>query len=330
MKRDSGRGLPAALWPTDTQKLLLTTALGGDEEARRAWDEVQPRLDLDHLETGSFALTPMLYRRLEGWKIDDPSFAKLKGLYRHTWYRNQVVLAQLKPIVKTFGEAQLELLVAGGSLLLLAFYREAGLRPAHRLDLVVHPKDVRPAMEKLSALDWHATTEQPLARLTRGGSAWFRRQPDGPFAVLRPKLFPDLVSPWTDAISVRSADVEFRGISAARQLLWTCLGQDRLDQWGRVEWLADAHAVVTSKEHDVDWRRLLDDAASLRAGLRLRDDLAYARESAAVPVPVEVLEGLAALSADRRERLAHRISRWDRPALAGRIARRIAGHMPRG
>jgi hypothetical protein len=321
LKTDQRRGLPDALWPTPTQQLLLTASLAADEEARRAWDAARPTLDLDHLEPGTFALTPLLYRRLEAWRADDPSLAKLKGLYRHAWARNQLLLGQLKPIVEALRQSDVELLVGGGGMLVAAFYPETGLRPLDRLDLVVHAEDAERSAAALRSLGWNAAETEDVARLGRRPAAWFVR-PDGPVAVLRTRVFPAEISPWEDTIVFELDDVECRGLSAARQLLWTCLGEDRHQIWGRVQWLPDLRALIESG-HELDWERVLSDAAALRAELPLRDALVYARDIH-IPIPENVVGRLDAAPVRIRERIAHSVSRSSGSGLGGKLARRVS------
>lgn len=321
MKADNRRGLPDALWPTPTQRLLLTASLATGQEARRAWDEARPTLDLDHLEPGTFALTPLLYRRLEAWRADDPTFAKLKGLYRHAWARNQLLLDQLKSIVEAFRQADVELLVGGGCLLVAAVYPETGLRPLDRLDLIVHSDDASGGASALQSLGWNAAEAGDLAGLERRPAAWFVR-PDGPVAVLRTRVFPAGITPWDDSFVFELDDVECRGLSPARQLLWTCLGEDRHQIWGRVQWLPDVHALIEGT-HDLDWDCVLSDAAALRAELPLRDALKYGRDSH-VPVPGNVLGRLETAPVRMRERVAHYVSRSNMPGLGGKLARRVS------
>jgi hypothetical protein len=273
------------------------------------------------LEPGTFALTPLLYRRLETWGAEDPLLPKLKGLYRHSWTRNQLLLGQLKTIAHAFASAEIDMLAAGGCLLVGGFYGEPALRPLDRLDLLVHQADAVAAAAHLQSLGWSAARASDLSRLERLPAVWFSRG-EGRVVVLRTRIFPPEVSPWDDRIVFELDGIQCGGLSGARQLLWTCLGDDRHQIWGRVQWLSDLRALVEN-DPGPDWERVLKDTETLRAGLPVRDALTYARELQ-IGIPPPVLERLEAVPARTRERIGHRVGRWERNGVAGKLVRRIS------
>lgn len=306
------------------QQLLLAAALKDDGEARSAWHAVRPMLDLDRLEPGSFALTPMLYRRLEAWKLDDPLTSRLKGLYRHAWYSNQMLLADLQSIGTSLRTAGVDFLVGSGVLLIANVYPDPALRPTDRLDIVVRPADAVRAARVLQELGWRPLDAGPSDRRP---SAWFGRGGNR-FAVIRAPLFPESVRIWEDAKAIQCDAGEYLALSKAHQLLWTCIGDDRHQLWGRVQWVVDVHALVNDGGSHIDWQRVLADSAVLQSTLRLRDSLAYAASSTGVEYPQELLTSLDLAHVSRRERLGHRLSRLERPTMALKVARRIA-RLPR-
>lgn len=312
------RGLPGELWPTPTQQLLLTAALGPDEEARSAWGEARDGLDIDELEPGTFALTPFLYRRLESWGLEDPALAKLKGLYRHSWTRNHILLGELRNLAEAFARDGVELMAAGGSLFVAAVYPETALRPLDRLDLVVHEADAERAAALLQSLEWNAAAGDS-GRLGRRSAMWFTN--NGRIAVLRSRVLPRAIDVWEDRITFDLEGVECAGLSRERQLLLTCLGEDRHEIWGRVQWLPDLRALVDSGP--LDWERVLRDSEALGSNLPLADALTYAR-GLQIAVPQQVLDELEARRVRKRERIAHRVGRGKREGLVGKVVRRIS------
>jgi hypothetical protein len=76
--------------PTADQELLLEAATGASEAARAAWRGWQERNELDDVDFGAQRLLPLVYRHLVELGVDDPDLGRLKGLYRHSWYRNQI------------------------------------------------------------------------------------------------------------------------------------------------------------------------------------------------------------------------------------------------
>jgi hypothetical protein len=304
---------------TPTQLLLIAASLRKEAEARHAWDEVRLRLDLDRLEPGSFALMPTLYRRLEQWQLDDPALPRLKGLYRHSWYRNQMLLVELSRIVSSLEAADVRFVVGGGALLMAGFYDEPGLRPTDRIDVIVDPRQLSRARAALASLNWRVLDEGASRTRT---AHWFGLGDDR-FAVLRAPLFPATIPVWQHAEPVRSSDATFPGLDAGHQLLWTCLGVDRHELWGRVQWIADADVLIGSRR--VDWERFAAEAAALRSTRAVRRALTTVDEVAGSAPPDTALAELARAPVGARERLADRLSR---SAVPPRVVRRLA-RLPR-
>ena len=214
---------------------------------------------------------PLLYRRLEAWRVSDPWLERLKGLYRHTWSRNQLLLAQVQKLVASLQDRSAQSLLAGGPLL-LRFYDDPGSRPTDRVDFVVAPGHLRAAADALQAEGWPATDRAALAELERRPATWFG-DGRGSFAVLHRARGDE----WTDAATVELEDARCAALSACRQLVRTCTGDDRHYRWGRVQWVADVCALARSGE--VEWEKVDGPRAAL----------AYAREFAFAPVPREVV-----------------------------------------
>jgi hypothetical protein len=271
LTEEAERRRPVSFWPTANQERLLTAAFGPDDEARGAWRDVRPRLDLDRLEPGTFALMPLLYRRLEAWRTPDPWFERLKGLYRHTWSRNQLMVTRVQSLAASLQSRSVEFLLGGGSLLLMRFYADSGLRPTDRVDFLVRGDHLRRAAEALQEEGWPATDVDALAQLERRPSTWFG-DGRGSYAVLHRATGDE----WADATTLRLVASECQALSAARQLLRTCTSDERHYRWGRVQWVADVHGLARSGE--VDWDKVVDARAAL----------AYARDAAWAPIPRKV------------------------------------------
>ncbi len=133
------RGLVGSFWPTRKQELLLRAAIAQkDEDARRAWRELQP-LDVEALESGAFPVLPLLYRRLRDIEPDDPRLARLRGTYRKTWYRNQLQLARIAGEVAAARESDDRPLVVGDAAR-ASYYPELGLRPILETGVLLGPE----------------------------------------------------------------------------------------------------------------------------------------------------------------------------------------------
>jgi hypothetical protein len=273
-----------------------------EEPARLAWDDFRPSFDLDAMEDGSFALMPLLYRRLESWQSDEPLLPRLKGLYRHTWYRGNVLLERLKEINELAAGSGIDLVIADEPLLIERVYRDPGLRPATRLDLLIRPESTDGLIRGLEQNGWHRVSSRSL---------WLQH-PSGPFAVLQHRILPKCAAlglDWTTNRWLNSTD----------QLLRTCVGEARQSMVGRLQWIADAKLQIAAEPAEIDWERLLRTATSCHVALHLRDALSYLSRTVAASVPADVLARLEERRPGPQERLAHGLSRIDGAAMAHRV-----------
>ncbi|MDQ2967705.1 MAG: nucleotidyltransferase family protein [Actinomycetota bacterium] len=254
------------------------------------------------MEDGSFALMPLLYRRLESWQVDEPLIPRLRGLYRHSWYRGNVLLERLKEVNALAAELQIDLLIADEPLLIERVYRDPGLRPATRLDLLIRPESADVLIRGLEQHGWHRASPHSL---------WLQH-PSGPFAVLQHRILPKYAALGVDATTNH-------WLNSTDQLLRTCVGEVRQSTVGRLQWIADAKLQIAAEPAEIDWERLLQTTTSCHLGLHLRDALSYLSRTVAASVPGDVLARLEERRPGPQEQLAHGLSRVDGAAIAHRV-----------
>jgi hypothetical protein len=295
--------LSGSFWPNETQKLLLQTAILGGESSAEAWERLRPRLRVDTVDTPSTAILALLHRQLERLGIDDPLRPRLRGIYRRTWYVNQLLLDRHAATLLAVQEAGAEPLVVSSWELPLRYYGgDLGLRSVPALQLLVRPEHVAPAEAALAAGGWR------LVDATRHSARF--TTPSGDECIVHRRLFHEFArepeDPWEPSVELELGSVAGRALDPANELLGVCVAGARTNVPPSILWVADAAAVVAGAGSDLDWRRLVRQARRLHATLRIRDALAYLREEIGVPVPAGVVEELEATPTNRRELLAHR------------------------
>ena len=296
------KDLPGSFWPNETQTLLLRTVTADGEVSAEAWERLRPRLRVDTVDTPSTAILPLLHRQLERLGIDDPLRPRLRGIYRRTWYVNQLNLDRHASALRAVQEAGVEpLVVSSWELPLLYYGGDLGVRTVPSLQLLLRPEDVAAAEGALAAGDWsRVEATRHSSRFTRAGDE----------CILHERLFPEFAGEPADLLEP-SVELELGGLAAralgpADELLAVCVGGARTNVPQGILWVTDAAAVVASAGPEVDWERLVRQARKLRATLRVRDALAYLRDEIGVAVPARVVEELGATPTNRRELLAHR------------------------
>ncbi len=311
-------------WPSDTQALLLLAAVSEADAARDAWRRWCEVADIDTADLDSQRLLPLVYRNLAGGGFEDPEMARLKGAYRISWYRNQMLLRQAAPAVELLLAAGLETMLLKGAALSAALYRDVGVRPMSDLDVWVPQDRAREAMLLLEEEGWRAapgwSAASPQAkdamRVLHGEA--FEQGPttvDLHWQVLRQPVVPEDF--WEHSMPVRVGTLELRTLCPADQLVNVCdHGADGVRT--PIRWAADTVTVLRSSE--VDWYRVLDVARRQRIALTLAEFLEYARAVLGAPVPGDALGALRALGSSPRDRRAHRAAtRRANPSRAVRI-----------
>ena len=298
----SANGLVGAFWPTDRQKLLLRAALLQGESGESAWRKLGPGFRVDELDSASTGVLPLLYRQLERRGIEDPLLPRLRGVYRRTWYVNQLRLDRLGGALGALHEAEADPLVVGSWELPVRYYDELGLRPAATLHVLVRPDRVRLAKE---ALRDHGDGDQ----------CYVHRRLFADFEDAASGLEPEDL--WEAAIELELGGVATRTLGPADELLNVCLSGARTNAWPSILWVADAVTVLAVASSELDWERLVRQARRIRATLRLRDALVFLRDELEAAVPADVVAALEATPTSRREQIAHQVAGAGRGRLGG-------------
>jgi putative nucleotidyltransferase-like protein len=285
----SANGLGGAFWPSDRQTLLLRAALLEGERGAAAWRELRPSFRLDDLDPASTALLPLLHRQLERRGDADPLAPRLRGVYRRTWYVNQLRLDRLRGALNALREAEADPLVFSSWELPVRYYDDLGLRPAAALHVLVRPDRVGRAKDALDDDQCHVHS---------------RLFPE--FEDAASGLEPE--DPWEAATELELGGVAMRTLGPADELLGVCLSGARAKAWPSILWIADAVTVLAAAPSELDWDRLVRQARRIRATLRLRDALVFLRDELGAAVPTAAVAALEATPTTRRERVAHRVT----------------------
>ena len=132
---------------------LLKAALLTGSPAEEFWRRWSARVRFEDIDWTYQQILPQVYQNLRT-RMTDPYFDRLKGICRRTWYENQVLFAELGPVLDTFSRDGVPTLLLKGSALAAHYYRDYSLRPMKDLDLAVTPESVPLAAEILRRLGW--------------------------------------------------------------------------------------------------------------------------------------------------------------------------------
>lgn len=300
-------------WPTRAQELVLRAALASGDEAVDAWRSWREEVEFDDVDAGSFRLLPLVYRNVIELDAEDPLMQKLKGIYRRTWYRNQVLFRDLAVVLRLFRDARVDSLLLKGVPLVLLHYGDAGVRPMDDCDVLVPSRRAADAMNLLKHHGWRPEywrTDINVDYLHGTGLVdGSGRRLDLHWHVLEECLQPGCDDAfWAGAVSTELHDEPVLALNPADQLLHVCVHGLRWNYIPPVRWIADAAIVVRTAGDGVDWDRLASQAESCGVCLPVREGLRYLRDRMHVPVPERTLQRLCRLSPNRVERRSYEIA----------------------
>ena len=298
----------ADCWPTWQQELLLRAALLQGKNSLEAWERWKSNVDIEHLDMGSHRLLPHLYRNLQTQGVKDPLMGKFKGVYRRTWYDNQLLFHHVSALLLSFRDAGIETIVLKGAALALLHYKDSGLRPMNDFDVMVRVEQTSPAIDLMRKLGWNPMPRSPEtlteSYLSIVNSHGFVHSA-GLECDLHWHLFPECCQAdadndfWEQSVPFQVHEASTRSLAPTDQLLHVCVHGAEWNPIPPLRWVADAMMIMNTAK--IDWDRLIAQARKLRLILPLRDTLDYLHSRLAAPVPLDVLQSLQNIPASRLE-----------------------------
>ncbi|MGA2009582.1 MAG: nucleotidyltransferase family protein [Solirubrobacteraceae bacterium] len=309
-------------WPTPSQKLLLRAALS-DGDVTAAWREWRRRGgDIGELDPDEQRVLPQLYRNLMAAGCDDPDRERLKGIYRHAWYHNQLLVHDAGSVLVALREAGIEAMVLKGAAVAALYPDGLGTRPMHEIDILLRPEAIDDGVRLLSR---HGVGAEPraLARARRAKHAAALKGPDGLELDLH---WEALWKVGSDAALWRAARPGLLGDAPvlvpgpADQLLHACLHGTGFTP-APMRWITDAMLVLRAAAGGLDWDHVVRAARDHRACRTVARALALLADDFGADVPPESLRQLARSPASPIERIESLVcaSRW-RPPGASHVA----------
>jgi hypothetical protein len=300
-------------WPTPEQRVLLQAALLPGPPALAAWEKWRSAIDIDRLDSDSYWALPQLYANLKAHGVSDELIGRLKGVYRLTWYQNQVRVRAMSRPLRALHESGTPTMLLKGAALAAHHYADYGLRPMSDFDICT-TADSAPAAVRL-LLDAGLV---PLPS-DEGEPEQHFEDAQGRILDLHWRVFPESLSDdsdaeyWNASVPIALNGTPVRILNPADQLLHICIhGTVHGPIWGevsKVRWVMDACAILRASAAPVDWDRVVAMAARSRFTLPLHEALTYLRRAVGAPVPEAVLERLRVAPVSRADRITHRVRR---------------------
>ena len=306
-----------SFWPTQQQELLLRAALLNGRDAAEAWKEWRSCVDIDdidQLDLGSYRLLPLLYHNLNSQHVEDPIMMKLKGVYRLTWYKNQMLFHAIADLLQSFQNAAIETMVLKGAALTFRCYKDYGLRPMNDFDVLVHTDQAMTAIRLLQKLGWKPKYFEPHEGYISVSYSHGFEDKSGREIDLHWHVFSQCREAhadddfWGKAVLTKFHDVPTNVLNPADQLLHICIHGARWNETPPFRWVADAIMILNNAYNEIDWNRLAVQAEKRHLILPLLDTLQYLRDTFEAPISPEIIKNLQAVRVPHRERMEYKIA----------------------
>ncbi|MEE9386222.1 MAG: nucleotidyltransferase family protein [Nannocystaceae bacterium] len=274
-------------WPDPATHALLQACLHADARAVDGWRAYcRSSADLKHIDEKNFRLLPLAWDNLQQRLQDDPRLRVAKGVYRRTWFWNQLLLRDMDRVVALLQDASIDVMLLKGAALIRRYYRSPALRPLGDIDILVRYEQAPQAADCLVRSGWRPSkaatikAQRPFyhaAEFTRGQTRidlhW-----NALFALRTPRgsdVFWERATPLAGTTRTTAYT-----LARTDELFHTCLHGARLSRnayswepFPAVRWVVDAAQLI--RHGDVDWTRIEDLAQRFRATLQLRDAFGY-------------------------------------------------------
>ncbi|MFT4519065.1 MAG: hypothetical protein ACI9JM_001456 [Halioglobus sp.] len=284
--------------PDSSQRYLLTAVLRSSDASLEAWRAWCGEVDIEDVDSASFRLLPLIYLRLKTLDPTDQLLARLKVVYRHTWFKNQMLTNQSKHAADIFAKAGIDCMLLKGGALSIGYYQDAGARFMHDMDLMVRPTDYDRAMTLLVDSGWQIQGTslrhmQVARRLGFAHGCSFKRK-DAELdlhAQLSRFVWQDDAVIWATASTVEWGSSKVHVPSPTVALYHTCVHGVRWS-YAPLTWIPDAMSILRKYDDPVDWELLLKLARQSRTVCQLQHALNYLAAEWSAPVPSRVLIAL--------------------------------------
>jgi hypothetical protein len=300
---------------TEQQLLLLRACVFRGKRAIVAWNEWKSTVDMDRVDPGSQKLLPLLYHNLRHFDLQAPEMHTARGMYRFTWYQNQMLFRAAATLIKSFRLAGIQTMISGRAALAALHNKNYGIRPMDNVGVLVPLEDINRAIKVLSDLSWVSTASSlPLEFMNRYCAGSFChpfRNRSGQKIDLRCHLIPGHRDCEADnefrenAVIVNIQGISVPAVNPTDQLMRICAKLVMADRGCSLGWVTDAMLILNGSEFVIDWDRLVPFAEKRHLLMILREPLVYLHGVFDAPIPRRILQGLENKPVSIRERIEY-------------------------
>ena len=304
-----------------SHRLLLRSALCGDEDALSAWQEWTADYGFASIDEKTRDLMPLVHRNLKRAGAEYPWPKQLEHRGHLCQFVNRDRIRVMAEVVGLLADAGIPCMALKGAALILAYYEELGLRPMGDFDVLVPTEQGERAFALLQEHQWKldemlagkeaeiATDAMPGVNLVNDADD----KCDLHWHIFHDCCFPsaDLVF-WDQATSLKCHGQRVWFLSPTDMLLHTCVHGSMRNGAPVTRWIPDVVTIIKTSGSQIDWERLLEEARARSFIYILQHAFQAMDEVLEVAIPQGFRERLADSPVALRERLEYRVRRRDK------------------
>jgi hypothetical protein len=308
-------GLRGSFWPNRVQKELLRAGLFEAPGAIASWRTAKSMVDLDDLDDESLRLLPLVYANLRQMSRHDPEMGRLKGMYKKTWFENELAFHRLTEALTSLHASGIPTTLLKGAALVDLYYRDRGSRSMNDIDLLIPIERWPDAVEILVRLDWHSRPGR-FKGVPQFRFEWEFKHRDGYRIDLHGHVIGYMLTPdrqlagvdgWPRLLSRDVAGVTTHVLDHPDQLIHVCLHGARTWPVGNLVWAADAMKVL-ERVPNLDWDRVLGVTATHRCSRAIGEALSFLSDQLGAPSPRSTIQALRSARVSRREAFGYTLT----------------------
>jgi len=258
-------------FPNKEELFFLSLLLSDDDNFPVLYEEWKNKVVLDDIDYATLRLLPLLYLRLQKFNFKDETTAKIRGVYKLTWVKNQLLISAIEQVVPVLETQGISVLMLKGVPLLMSVYKDVGARFLGDADILIPPGNIKKVLKIMSDAGWKLEgsrnpkydnfSEESLQRATKAANFineqevkldihWrlfrFSKDGGGVFA------FDDL---WSRSTTINFKNQKYNILSPEDMLMHVIIHGAGGNTHRPFRWVADAVAII--KALDIDWDKLL-------------------------------------------------------------------------
>jgi len=306
--------------------LLLRAALLKGREARIAWDEWKSANVLDLVDTESYGLLPQVYKNLREQGVADSQAKKLKGIYRHTWCKNKVLIEQMIPLIQRLEMLGIPTMILNGASIVTTYSKDFGLLPLTKVDVVIPKHGAAEVMKCSRQLGWSSWEMDPEKTLATKG-AILLKNPTGQYCQLHCHVLENFSQPkadqyfWDHVTESKWKEVKIASLAPRAYVLKLLIDGAGPKKEISPGWVAGVYRLLSSYQSDIDWDELLDQVQFLSLTLPFKRHVQHLVDVLNPGLSPTLLKRIERLSSTKMEELEYAAMVKKRPEEGGLLSR---------